>query len=243
MKSFPKIEKFGENAFLIKWKGTIKTSLNEEIVKSDTLLNTLFYKYIVETVPAFLEIAVYVKPKTDIDSLIKEIESALLTEINNVPQQEKYIYDIPVCYDEEFGPDFPEIASFAGLSIKKCIQMHTKPVYRVYFLGFLPGFPYLGGLPEKLWFPRKKEPRQLIEKGSVGIGGNQTGIYTMDSPGGWNIIGRTPFYFFDVNEPKPTLLQAGDYVRFVPISKEQFKNISTQMEKGTYTLKKELYYD
>ncbi|MBA3987127.1 MAG: 5-oxoprolinase subunit PxpB [Flavobacteriales bacterium] len=243
MKSIPKIEKFGENAFLLRWKGAIDPSLNDEIVRVDSMLYTLFSEIIVETVPSFLEIAVYVKPNLDIGTLIKQIDAAFLAEVDTVPMQEKFVYDIPVCYDKDFGLDLAEMAKVSGLSVKKWIQLHTEPLYRVYFIGFLPGFPYLGGLPEALWFPRKKEPRQLIEKGSVGIGGPQTGIYTMDSPGGWNILGRTPFYFFDVNEPKPTLLQAGDYVRFVSITKTQFKKISIQIKEGNYILKKEVCHD
>lgn len=241
MKVLQKIEKFGENALLLRWKGAINTACNDEILKIDEWMNAMFHKEIVETVPSFLEIAIYVKPKVAIDVFMKQLQPLLRKEIKAETMQKRYIYDIPVCYDEEFGSDLHELSALSGFSVKKIIQLHTKPLYRVYFLGFLPGFPYLGGLAEAICFPRKKEPRDVITKGSVGIGGSQTGIYTIDSPGGWNILGRTPYYFFDVTNSIPSLLQAGDYVKFTPITKKQFENIASQIKEGTYSLKREIY--
>ncbi|NCT18231.1 MAG: hypothetical protein AUK33_08245 [Flavobacteriaceae bacterium CG2_30_34_30] len=243
MKILPKIEKFGENAILLMWKGTINAACNDEIIKIDKWMNTMFHKEILETVPSFLEIAIYLKPKVAIDVFVKQLQSSLQNVIKTEGIKKKIIYEIPVCYDEEFGIDLRELSALSGFSIKKIVQWHTKPVYRVYFLGFLPGFPYLGGLPKALCFPRKKEPREVITKGSVGIGGSQTGIYTLDSPGGWNILGRTPYYFFDVTKAIPSLFQAGDYVKFVSITKTQFENITSQIKEGTYSLKREIYND
>ncbi|PKP26406.1 MAG: allophanate hydrolase [Bacteroidetes bacterium HGW-Bacteroidetes-2] len=243
MKILPKIEKFGENTILLRWKGEINTACNDEIIKINEWMNTMFHNKIIETVPSFLEIAIYVKPKVAIDVFMKQLQLLLKKEIKLEPIQKRFIYDIPVCYDEEFGLDMHEFSELSGFPIKKIIQLHTKPLYRVYFLGFLPGFPYLGGLADALFFPRKKEPRDLIQKGSVAIGGNQTGIYTIDSPGGWNILGRTPFYFFDATRANPSLLQAGDYVKFVSISKKHFQIIAAQIKEGTYILKRKIYND
>ena len=124
---------------------------------------------------------------------------------------------IPVRYGGEDGPDLAVVAAHTGLSEEAVIAAHSQVEYLVYFLGFQPGFAYLGGLPASLATPRRAEPRVAVPAGSVGIGGQQTGIYPSSSPGGWQIIGRTDLRLFDVNRPTPSLLQSGDVVRFVPI--------------------------
>jgi inhibitor of KinA len=132
------------------------------------------------------------------------------------------VVEIPVCYGGEFGPDLEEIAARAGLSLKDAIELHSKAEYRVHAIGFVPGFGYLGGLPKKLHAARRATPRPSVAAGSVGIGGAQTGIYPVVTPGGWNVIGRTPLYMFDPNRPVAALLAAGDEVRFRPVSAEEF---------------------
>ncbi len=132
------------------------------------------------------------------------------------------LVEIPVCYGNEFGPDIEEVAAFHDLVPQDVARLHAAPVYQVYMIGFTPGFPYLGGLDERLQTPRKSEPRKKVAAGSVGIADRQTGIYPIESPGGWRIIGRTPLSLFDPGRKMPFLLQAGDFVRFVPISGEDF---------------------
>jgi len=129
---------------------------------------------------------------------------------------------IPVCYDVEFGPDLPDVAQHAGISLEEVIRLHSLPTYLVYFLGFSPGFVYLGGLPEILHTPRLATPRPSIAGGSVGIAGSQTGIYPVDSPGGWKLIGRTPVRMFDPEATPPTRLQPGDRMKFSPIDRGTF---------------------
>lgn len=129
---------------------------------------------------------------------------------------------IPVCYELEFGPDLPDVARHAGITAEAAIRLHCSPTYDVYFLGFSPGFVYLGGLPEILHTPRLATPRPSIAGGSVGIAGSQTGIYPLDSPGGWRLIGRTPLRMFDPEAAPPTRLQPGDRLRFAPIDREAF---------------------
>lgn len=133
---------------------------------------------------------------------------------------------IPVCYSQRFAPDINELAEHAGMSVREVIDRHTAPDYRVFMIGFRPGFPYLGGLDEKLACPRKAVPRQRIDAGSVGIAGNQTGVYPEASPGGWNIIGRTPLTLFDGRSR--ALLSAGDTVRFYEISEDEFNTAYAQ---------------
>jgi inhibitor of KinA len=133
------------------------------------------------------------------------------------------VITVPVCYDLEFGPDLPDVAQHAGLSAEEVVRLHSSATYLVYFLGFSPGFVYLGGLPEILQTPRLATPRPSISGGSVGIAGAQTGIYPVDSPGGWRLIGRTPLRMFDPEATPPTRLQPGDRMRFAAIDRATFE--------------------
>ncbi len=132
-------------------------------------------------------------------------------------------WKIPVCYEADLGPDLPVVAGRSGLSIEQVIERHAGAIYRVHCLGFTPGFPFLGGLPPELATPRRAEPRRAVPAGSVGIGGSQTGIYPIASPGGWNLIGRTPLRLFEADAPEPARLRPGDRVRFRRISLTEFQ--------------------
>jgi KipI family sensor histidine kinase inhibitor len=136
------------------------------------------------------------------------------------------LVDIPVCYGGEFGPDLEEVARLSGLAKEQVIAAHSEAEYIVYFLGFAPGFPYLGGLPPALAVPRLAEPRRTVAAGSVAIGGGQTGIYPVATPGGWRLIGRTPLSLFDPAAEPPTLLQAGDRLRFRAIDRDEYDRLS-----------------
>ena len=131
-------------------------------------------------------------------------------------EPESRLIDIPVVYGNQAGPDLGEVARHAGLTEKQVVELHSSIEYVVWFLGFQPGFPYMGGLPEKLVTPRRAEPRLLVPAGSVGIGGQQTGIYPLASPGGWQLIGHTSLPLFDPKREEPVLLRPGDTVRFIP---------------------------
>ncbi|HZZ57260.1 MAG TPA: 5-oxoprolinase subunit PxpB [Opitutaceae bacterium] len=141
-----------------------------------------------------------------------------------VPRREleDRLVEIPVCYGGEFGPDLPEIAERARLPPRDVIARHSGVEYRVEAIGFVPGFPYLSGLPQRLHAPRRATPRELVPAGSVGIGGAQTGVYPLATPGGWNLIGRTPSTLFRPLDNPPALLRAGDRVVFRPITAEEF---------------------
>jgi inhibitor of KinA len=132
------------------------------------------------------------------------------------------VIKIPVCYGGRFGPDLEIVATQAELSVDEVIALHAGADYDVCAIGFSPGFPYLRGLPERLRTPRKATPRTKVPAGSVGIGGSQTGIYPSSTPGGWQLIGRTPLSLFDVNRPHPSLLRVGDRVHFVPMTEAEF---------------------
>ena len=134
--------------------------------------------------------------------------------------------DVPVCYEPEFALDLPDVARHAKLEPHQVVDLHCGAEYRVHCVGFTPGFPYLGGLPQKLATPRRSVPRKEVPAGSVAIGGNQTGIYPVNSPGGWNVIGRTPLRLFDPEKKPPTMLVAGDRVRFRAITRAEFGRLS-----------------
>jgi inhibitor of KinA len=235
-------EQFGEHGVLISWPSKIDPSINEEVLKMDASVTAIFSEEIIETVPAYHSLAVYLRSTVVVTEFIAKLKKISSTSVK-IDLRKTYIVTIPVCYDIEFAPDMEEVATIHDITVDEVIKIHTEPFYKVYFLGFLPGFPYLGGLSEKLNTPRKKTVRKFVEKGSVAIGGNQTGIYTMESPGGWNIIGRSPLLFFSTSKGANSLLNPGDFVRFTPVSLEEFNDIKREIELGNYEVKKEVRND
>ena len=184
---------------------------------------------VTETVPAFASLLVRYDPlRTDYDGVSAALRS-LAAEITAGSAQTGRTVDIPVCYGGAYGEDLPDVARHAGLTEEEVIRLHSGRTYRIYMLGFLPGFPYLGGLDERLFTPRLPTPRTRIPAGSVGIGGEQTGIYPMESPGGWRLIGRTPLCLFAPGRKPP--YAAGDSIRFVPIDAREFERIAAR-ERG-----------
>ncbi len=179
----------------------------------------------IDVVPAFTTVAVFYDP-AKIGS-VDALRNALVARVpRTIPRKDKSGVRervIPVCYGGDFGPDLAELAAQARLGEGEVIALHSGAKYRVHAVGFAPGFPYLAGLPEKLHTPRHATPRTCVPAGSVGIGGAQTGVYPLSTPGGWQLIGRTPLRLFrPENETEPALLQPGDRVRFQPISPEEF---------------------
>lgn len=153
---------------------------------------------------------------------VAEILRGYLERMESVELPEGRLVEIPVCYGGEFGADLAEVAGSHGITVERAIELHTSKTYLVYFLGFVPGFAYLGELPEELVTPRLATPRRGVPKGSVGIAGNQTGVYPFATPGGWRLIGRTPIPMVRPEREELSLLSIGDRVRFTPISPERF---------------------
>jgi inhibitor of KinA len=161
----------------------------------------------------------------------EEVEAILrkyLERLEEVELPEARLVEIPVCYGGEFGPDFTEVAALHGMRAAQVIELHASVEYLVYFLGFVPGFAYLGELPEALVTPRLGTPRRRVPAGSVGIAGNQTGVYPFATPGGWRLLGRTPVKMFQADRDELSLLSIGDRVRFVPISAERFVKLEKE---------------
>ena len=189
---------------------------------------------VVEVTPAYTTVALFYDPMGALDAAARAknvfgwIEQQILEALSDdrelaANRVATTIVEIPVCYEGEFAPDLEEVAQRAGIHWKEVVDLHCSAEYRVHCIGFTPGFPFLGGLPRKIATSRRGVPRKEIPAGSVGIGGKQTGIYPIKSPGGWNIIGRTPLRLFDSKKNPPALLQAGDRVRFRSVTREEFE--------------------
>ncbi len=185
-----------------------------------------------ETVPSFASLLVFYDPlQTDYETMAAAVRAAAAVPGEAAAKPGRTV-EIPVCYGGAYGEDLPFIAQHAGLSPEEVIALHSGRVYRIFMLGFLPGFPYLGGLDERLFTPRLAAPRTKIPAGSVGIGGQQTGIYPMASPGGWQLLGRTPLRLFSPEASGRLPYRAGDSIRFVPIGEAEFAHIAAQQKEG-----------
>jgi len=189
---------------------------------------------IVETVPTYRSLMVHYDPLVLFGDALEDL---LLTAAGRLPEQireQVRTVEIPVRYGGEAGPDLAEVAAIAGLDQQAVVDLHAGGDYVVFMLGFMPGFPYLGGLPPGIATPRLATPRTAVPAGSVGIAGAQTGIYPSESPGGWRLIGRTPVRLFDPLQSPPALLEAGDHVRFVPVGQTDYDAIAREVEAGAY---------
>lgn len=164
---------------------------------------------------------------------------ALMADVDlNSVASEKVIMEIPVCYGGEYGPDMENVCSHTGLNEDEVVRLHSEPDYQIYMMGFLPGFVYLGGMNEKLETPRLKSPRERLDAGAVGIAGKQTGMYPLESPGGWQIIGRTPLKLYDPDREPPILYESGEYLKFVSISEAKYKELKELVDAGLYIYEK-----
>jgi inhibitor of KinA len=179
---------------------------------------------VTDVVPAFASVTVFYDLGQGVtyDQLCGELRTRAGRAASRPPFATTRAVEIPVCYGGEFGPDLGLVAAHAGLSTEEVVALHSGGDYRVHAIGFVPGFPYLGGLPVQLHTPRRATPRTQVPAGAVGIGGAQTGVYPLATPGGWNLIGRTPLALFRPTEEPPALLHAGDTVKFRPITMEEF---------------------
>ncbi|MBI2730510.1 MAG: 5-oxoprolinase subunit PxpB [Sphingobacteriales bacterium] len=223
-----------EKAITVELGNTISEETHYKVVSLQQFIQQLYIPGFTEAVPAYCSITVYYDP---VEVLHKIPESSkgisiwmknyLQAQLNNWQPQgfssvQQRLVEIPVCYEEEYGIDLAAVADLHHTTKENIIQQHTANTYHVYMMGFSPGFPYLGILPDSLVTPRRSQPRIKVSAGSVAIAGNQTGIYPLESPGGWNIIGRTAIKLFEKEKENPFLLHTGDRVKFIAIDKKQF---------------------
>lgn len=232
-----KIIPFGEQAVRLIFGDRIDPALQAEMSRFMYIVDQHPFPGLIEYVPAYTNIAFYYDPLTVLTAAphpngmtaqqtvidyLTVCYTTHMTKTSGAKSSAGRTIRIPVCYGGEFGPDLASVASYHQINVEEVIKQHCAPKYLVYMLGFAPGFPFLGGLPEGLATPRRESPRLKIAAGSVGIAGKQTGVYPLQSPGGWQIIGRTPIDLFTPDRESPTLLHAGDTIQFESITKDVY---------------------
>lgn len=231
-----KILTAGDSSVLVEFGSHISPEINRRISATVQLLRAQHIEGIQDMIPSFCALLINYDPRVlSFEQISGRLEKLLKVETKSETLT-KRIFEIPVCYGGEFGPDIDTVAEHAGLSVDEVIALHSSKDYLIYMLGFLPGFCYLGGLDERLKTPRLANPRLKIVAGSVGIGGAQTGIYPIDSPGGWQLMGMTPIKPYDPAREPAILYEAGDYIRFVPIDRDEFFRIRALVESGGYAV-------
>ena len=218
----------GDRGLLVEFGTSIDPEINQKVRQIFLSLENTPIDGVTEIIPTYRSILIFYDPfRSDPERLKKEIldrENKLGSW--EIPPTETI--EIQVAYGNDFGPDLEFVAQHNNLTPEEVIQIHTSGTYLIYMLGFTPGYPFLGGLSEKIFTPRLENPRLVVPAGSVAIANNQTGIYPIDSPGGWQLIGRTPIKLYDPTGSRPILLKAGNYVSFKRISREEFHEIASR---------------
>ncbi|NWF63887.1 MAG: 5-oxoprolinase subunit PxpB [Chloroflexi bacterium] len=209
------LKPLGDSSVLIQLGNAINPALNARVHTLSALLQSS--PAVIETVPAYCTVLIHYDPLTTTYNQIKNIIEEKISLLDDATHRPSRRLEIPVLYGNASGPDFETVATTLALSPSELIRLHSEREYTVYMMGFTPGFPYLGILNEKLTLPRMSTPRTRVPAGSVAIAGSQTGIYPVDSPGGWHILGHTPLKLFDPLSENPFLFAPGDVVKFVPM--------------------------
>lgn len=230
----------GDTSVSVEFGNAISTEINSKIRAFNIALEKSGIEGIIETVPTYRSLTVHYRPEVIRYGALVEKMQGLLGDLGSIEIPPASVIEIPVLYGGEAGPDLAFVAEHNNKTIEEVIRIHSSTEYLIYMLGFTPGFPYMGGMSKEIAAPRLKTPRVKIPGGSVGIAGEQTGAYPIDSPGGWQLIGQTPLKLYDPNREKPILLEAGQYVKFTPIAQEEFEKIKQQVENNSYSYH---YYD
>jgi inhibitor of KinA len=227
----------GEGGIVVELGDAIDTALNARVHRLAAEVRARLAGRIIEVVPTYRSLLVRHDPlRVPRRALVREIEelvAGLPAEAGAVAAARTV--HVPACYGGGLGPDLAFVAQHAGLEPREVVAIHSSATYQVFMLGFTPGFPYLGGMPPRIATPRLETPRQHVEAGCVGIGGVQTGIYPVASPGGWRIIARTPLRLFDPGAGSPFLLAPGDHLRFVPVDRAEYDVVLARVAAGEYT--------
>lgn len=227
----------GDTALSVEFGNAIDPKINQRIRAFTLALLSQERKGIVELVPSYRSVMIHYRPEALLYSQLTEAVQAAAQLADRMELPPARVVEIPVLYNSQTGPDLAYVAEHSGKSTEEVIKLHTSPEYLIYMLGFTPGFPYLGGMYKEIATPRLTNPRIKIPGGSVGIAGEQTGIYPIDSPGGWQLIGHTPVKLYDPQQQSPILLQAGQYIRFVAVDEQEYQQITAAVAAGSYRCK------
>jgi inhibitor of KinA len=216
----------GDSALVLEFPQRIDPAINDRCSALATALRARWGAILRDVVIGYCTVTVYFDPlRVDAPWLESEMELAAAQTAEGVPDSGTLV-DVPVCYEGELAPDLPDVAAYGGCSSEEVIAFHTAVRYRVYMIGFVPGFAYLAEVDPRIRAPRRATPRTAVPAGSVAIAGGQTGIYPAETPGGWNIIGRTRVRPYDARRPEPVLFHTGDTVRFLRISRADFDRVT-----------------
>ncbi len=233
-----------EQTIMIYFDNKINNQTYQQVQLTTQFIEDSHISEIIDIIPSYRAILIYFD-NTNVSGteVLENLELYKLKHSKDLKHSKNRVIQIPVCYGNNYGPDLSEVAKHNQLSEKEVIEIHTQQAYLIYMLGFMPGFPYLGGLDQRLHTPRRSEPRIKIDEGSVGIANNQTGLYPMESPGGWQIIGRTPLKVFDIESKPMTLYKAGDYIQFYEINNKEYIEISEATQRGEFKQDKWVKYE
>lgn len=228
-----------EETIMIYFEQQIDPSTFKEVQKIEKYIKDQQHEAIIEIIPSYRAIMLHIDiTKQSLAEVVNELNLEQLNKLNfDENLNEVKTISLPVLYGGNYGPDIQAVARHNQLSIDEVIKLHTENTYLIYMLGFMPGFPFLGGLNSKLATPRREEPRTSIPAGSVGIANNQTGLYPKQSPGGWQIIGRTPITVFDILRTPMCLYESGDYIKFYSIDESTFDQI-VEAQQGEFDIEK-----
>jgi inhibitor of KinA len=228
-KTIAHIYALGDQAITIEWSSIISEEVNNQVMHSFQFLQNHPIEGVTDLIPAYSSLtliynASIIRKQAMGRSPFEWLKRKLagLAEVSSEVTEKTEPFIVPVCYDPSLAPDLIEATQLTGCTIEEIIVLHTREIYTVYMLGFLPGFAYMASVNKKIQMPRKANPRKLVAAGSVGIAGEQTGIYPLEAPGGWQLIGQTPLKIFDITKEKPCLFKPGNKVKFEAISLEQF---------------------
>lgn len=225
---------YNERSVLIEWPAIIDECILQDVLSFKNKIENIFHKVIVEVVSSYSSLLVIYKNTIDnVNGLFLSLKQVYSNE-NFIKHSDSKLFKIPVCYDHEFATDLNDFSEAVNVSGTEIVKRHSEVVYTVFFIGFLPGFLYLGGLDSTLYLDRKITPNLNVKKGAVGIGGKQTGIYPQNSPGGWHIIGNSPIELFNSKQNPPCFIKAGDKVKFEAISKSKYLKIQNAIAVSSF---------
>ncbi|NQW19029.1 MAG: 5-oxoprolinase subunit PxpB [Chloroflexi bacterium] len=238
MPDYPRILNAGDSALVVEFGDAVDADINQSVYDFTAALELDSTFGVGEIIPTYRSALVNFDPlvisHVDVESAISRAISR--SSATDTDERQPLIFTLPVQYGGEGGPDLERVAEHNNVTPDEVVRIHTSGVYRVFMLGFLPGFPYLGGMDERIATPRLATPRISVPAGAVGIAESQTGVYPMESPGGWNLIGLTPVQFFDPNVSPPVPIQPGSFIRFESKTADEIEKIKTQITAGEYVI-------